>query len=96
MTPPHSPLARVRIPADTLVRVVEGEAVILSLKNGAYYGLDEIGTRLWNHLIDSHSIADACNRIRGEYDVSAEELDKDMREFLERLLELRLVEIVDA
>ena len=95
MTTPFSLRARVRIPADTLVRVVEGESVILSLKNEAYYGLDEIGTRLWTHLSTSGSIEDACGEIRDEYEVSAEQVEKDVREFVEQLLKRGLVELVD-
>ncbi len=44
---------RVSIPSDTLINVLGSESVILSLKSERYFGLDEMGTRMWSCLDDS-------------------------------------------
>jgi hypothetical protein len=34
------------VPDDVLFRDLDGEAVILNLRTGTYFGLDELGTRM--------------------------------------------------
>ena len=36
---------RVVVPPGVLVNVIDGESVLLNLKNERYFGLDEVGTR---------------------------------------------------
>jgi len=38
---------RVEVPKNVLVRFLGKECVLLNLKSEIYYGLDEIGTRMW-------------------------------------------------
>lgn len=45
------------------------ESVILELTEGVYYGLDPIGTRIWNLLASPLSVADICDKLQEEYDV---------------------------
>jgi hypothetical protein len=35
-----------RVPDDVLFRDLDGEAVILNLRTGTYFGLDEVGMRM--------------------------------------------------
>ena len=41
---------RYRIPEDVVSREVGGEAVLLNLATGTYFGLDGVGTEIWNLL----------------------------------------------
>ena len=45
---------------DAIASAVGDETVILHLKNGAYYGLDAIGTRIYGLLKDGHAPAAIC------------------------------------
>lgn len=49
------------------------ESVILDLKDGIYYGLDAVGTRIWNLLASPLSVADICDKLQEEYDVQRDE-----------------------
>ena len=51
--------SKVRVPEDVLVSELDGESVLLNLKSECYFGLDEVGTRLWELLISSESIRGA-------------------------------------
>ena len=62
--------SRVAISEDTVFRELDGEAVILQLDSGMYYGLDPIGTRLWQ-LMGTHG------RLRQVYDAALAEFDVD-------------------
>ena len=78
---------------DTLINVIEGESVLLNLKSESYFGLDQVGTRMWALLMTSDSIQAAYEVLLDEYDVSADELRKDMRDLIEKLIANGLVEV---
>ena len=50
---------RITVPPDVLVRELDGQAVLLNLENEAYYGLDEVGTRMWTLATTAQSVAAA-------------------------------------
>src|SRR5688500_4349454 len=88
--------ARVSVPPDVLVSELAGETVILSLKTERYYGLDEVGTRMWNLLTGMDSIQTAYQALLGEYEVDAEQLRQDLTDLVEKLVEQGLVELHDT
>jgi hypothetical protein len=71
---------------------VEGEAVILNLADGVYYGLDGVGARVWEMLREPRSLAELRDAITAEYDVDAETAWRDLLELLGDLSARRLVE----
>lgn len=84
---------KIVIPEDTLINMVDGEAVILSLKSERYFGLNKVGARMWTVLTTSASIQAAYDALLAEYNVEAERLRRDLNELLEKLLERGLIEI---
>jgi|SRR5262249_40558360 len=85
---------KLKVTPDTLINVIEGESVLLNLKSETYFGLDQIGTRMWALLTTSDSIQAAYEALLDEYDVSADALRQDMRDLIEKLLGNGLVEVV--
>lgn len=84
-------MTQIRIPSSVLFRDLGGEAVLLDLESGCYYGLDEIGTRIWS-LLESHSDLDRLEEeLCGEYDVGRENLRADLRTFVRTLTERGLL-----
>ena len=81
----------VRISDDAVFRELDGEAVILQLEAGVYFGLDPVGTRLWQ-LIDTHgalrSVVDAAAE---EFDVARDVLERDLLQLVSELAEKQLV-----
>lgn len=59
--------------------------VMMSLENNSYYGLDEIGKRVWEIIEDKISVQDLINILTNEYNVSNEECQKDIMELLKQL-----------
>jgi len=78
---------------DTLINIIEGESVLLNLDNESYYGLDEVGTRMWELLTTSESIQAAFDSLLDEYDVEPERLRSDLRDMIENLIDNGLVEV---
>ena len=85
---------RLAVLPDTLVNVVDGESVILSLKNESYFGLDAVGTDMWRALTSANSIQAAYESLLVQYDVSEEKLKNDLGAFVEKLLTHGLVELI--
>lgn len=84
---------KLAVTQDTLINVIEGESVLLNLKSESYFGLDQVGTRMWNLLTASDSIQSAYEALLDEYDVGAERLRQDMRDLIEKLIANGLVEV---
>ena len=87
---------RVLVPDDVLVRRLEGESVLLNLNNECYYGLDQVGTRMWQVLTTSTSIESAFNLLLEEYEVEPEKLRGDLQTLLNDLAEHGLIQIQDV
>ena len=78
---------------DAVYRELDGEAVILHLETGQYYGLDPIGTRVWRLISDHPRPRDLAAVLLDEYDVDAERLASDLLALLTRLAERRLIDV---
>jgi len=59
---------------DVLVRELSGEAVLLNLNSEVYFGLDEIGFRMWTVLTSTDSIGAAYEQLFSEYEVEPDQL----------------------
>jgi coenzyme PQQ synthesis protein D (PqqD) len=78
---------------DTLINVLEGESVLLNLKSENYFGLDQVGTRMWTLLTTSDSVQSAYEALLDEYDVGADKLRLDMADLIEKLIANGLMEV---
>jgi hypothetical protein len=85
---------RIAVSPDVVFRTVADEAVLLNLKSETYLGLDPVGTRMWTALTGSESIETAYQALLGEYDVDGEQLRRDLQEFVDKLLQHQLVELI--
>ena len=73
-----------------------GEAAILNIKSGLYYGLDPVGARIWNLMQQPRAVAEIQNAITNEYDVEPERCARDLVSLLEKLLAEGLIEVKDG
>ena len=81
-------------PGHVMVRELDGEAVLLDLNEEIYFGLDEVGTRLWTILSTSASVETALDTLEAEYDVSREVLENDVASLIRELVARGLLEPV--
>ena len=73
-----------------------GEAAILNIKNGVYYGLDPVGARIWDLMQQPRAVKDIHTLITGEYDVDPGRCSQDLRNLLQKLLSEGLIEVKDG
>jgi Coenzyme PQQ synthesis protein D (PqqD) len=72
-----------------------GEAAILNLKSGVYYGLDSVGARIWTLIQQPQAIPAIRDVLLTEYDVEAERCQRDLLALLGELLAAGLIEVAD-
>lgn len=72
---------------------VDGEAVILGMERGEYYGLNPVGTRVWQLLGQPVAVRELRETIVAEYEVSAEQALVDLRALLSHLRQEGLIEV---
>lgn len=74
-----------------LFRELAGESVLLDLQTGQYYGLDAVGTRVWQLLSQYHDWFQLGQVLLAEYDVEQAVLAHDLQELLAQLAQANLV-----
>ncbi len=85
--------SKIVIPKDVLFREIAGEAVILNLQTGKYFGLDAVGTRMWQLLAEHNQIEPALNVLADEYDVTRDQLQHDLLDLVDKLTAQQLLAI---
>lgn len=84
--------AAVATPDQLSTRLGE-EVVILGLRDSAYYGLAEVGARIWDLLQTPRTLADIVDILVAEYEVNAERAADDLRMLIGQLQSRGLVAI---
>jgi hypothetical protein len=77
--------ASVHVGEDVVFRELDGEAVILNLQSGVYFGLDAVGTRIWQLCGQHGSLRSVWQAMRDEFDAPAEDLEADLLTFIDEL-----------
>ncbi len=70
-----------------------GETVLLSMDTGRYYGLGDVGSRIWELVRNPVRVSDICGVISQEYDVETERCEADVLRFLRDMLARSLIEV---
>lgn len=81
------------IPADVLVQEVGGETVLLDMAGGQYFGLDPVGTRIWQLLGKLGRLRDVHQRLCAEFDADHERIAEDLLALARSLADAGLVRI---
>lgn len=68
-----------------------GEAVILELKSGIYYGLNETGSLIWNSIQESKTLVEIRDVILKEYEVESDLCAEYILQLVEDLADKGLV-----
>jgi len=85
--------SRIRINDDVLSQDLNGEVVLLNLKTGVYFGLDPIGSRVWELFAGNGEVARILEVLLSEYDVPRDRLSEDLVALITKLQEHQLVTV---
>ena len=84
---------QVTLSAEALVQEIGGEAVILDLASSTYFGLDDIGLRIWRLLETGKALNEVLGIMLEEYDVSERQMETDLLAFVDKLHKAGLVSV---
>ena len=82
----------VKVREDVVSRVLDGEAVLLDLASGSYFGLNEVGTVVWEELRTHGEVAKAVDKVLEEFEVDRETAERDVSELVTELLDKKLLQ----
>lgn len=91
-----SPTEQIRVPSDVLHQQLGEETVLLHLGTENYYGLDEVGSRVWQLLREHRTVDPIVAALLVEYEVDETTLRNDLDRLLDELADLGLIHVERA
>jgi len=76
--------------------LLDGEVVIMNLKDGVYYGLNSIGGRIWALIHQPKTVSELRDILLQEYDVDKERCTDELLALLQDLVSRGLIEIING
>lgn len=76
---------------DVLNTAVDEDLILFDEQAGTYYATSEVGAAIWTHLAEPLTLAELCDRLAAEYEVSLRECEADTWAFVEQLLDANVV-----
>jgi len=73
---------------------LDGEKVMMNIDRGKYYGLNEVGSRIWELLEEPKQVSGLISTLLEEYDVDRSTCESSVLAFLSKLYDEELIEIV--
>lgn len=70
---------------DIVSSEIDGETVMMDIDFKRYFGMTEIGTRVWQLLESQITFEHLCVKLTEEFDVSQQRCAEDMLPFLQNL-----------
>jgi hypothetical protein len=87
--------SRIVVSEDQVSCDLSGEAAILNLKSGVYFGLNTVGASIWKLIQEPRSVKEIQNAVQEEYKVEPDQCERDVLELLQELSNHELIKIVD-
>ena len=91
-----SPLEQITVPEAVLHQQLGEETVLLHLGTERYYGLDEVGSRVWQLLREHRTLDPIVAALLSEYEVEETTLRRDLERILDELADLGLIHVERA
>jgi len=84
---------KITLSPDVISQEVSGETVLLDLDSENYFGLDEVGTRIWQLIKEKEDLQAIYNTLLDEYEVEESRLQADLEALLGEISKLGLVSL---
>jgi hypothetical protein len=68
----------VAVSEDAVFRELDGQSVLLNLATGMYFGLDAVGTHVWQLAAENGSLRWISQRLAEEYDADPAAIERDL------------------
>jgi hypothetical protein len=88
-----TPGARIVLSDEQVSAELTGETVILSMRDGQYYGLDRVGTHVWRLLREPITVRALVESVVASFDVPADRASSDLQALLAELADRGLIDV---
>ncbi|KJR46647.1 hypothetical protein UF75_2941 [Desulfosporosinus sp. I2] len=78
---------------DVVAADMDGETVMMRIKSGMYYGLDDVGSRIWELIATPRQISQVIDILMEEYDVERSKCQANTLELMNQLYDEGLIKI---
>ncbi|HLP25747.1 MAG TPA: lasso peptide biosynthesis PqqD family chaperone [Acidobacteriota bacterium] len=75
---------------------LDGKVVLLSVENGEYYNMNEVGSRIWALIERPTAVAALIEQLLVEFEVDRATCEREVFAFLEQLRKDRLLATTDG
>ncbi len=79
---------------DLFVTDIDGEKVMMHIDNGKYYAMNEVGSRIWDIIINPISVEQIVITLNDEYDIERSVCETAVLDFLESVYNENLIEVL--
>ena len=86
--------SKIKIKKQLNVTDLSGEKVMVDFEQGKYFMIKGVGNDIWEMLADDVVVADIMDKLLQEYDVTVEQCEKEVLEFLTNLESFGIIEAV--
>ncbi len=73
--------------------VVDGETVLMDVRSGKYYKLDDIGSRVWSLIVKPIAVRTVCNQLVQEFEVEPATCETATLTLLQKLQKCNLIRV---
>lgn len=85
----------IRVSPQVISQELSGETVILDLQSECYFGLDAVGTRIWQLIRDGADLRTIHDTLLDEYEVDAAQLQRDLQALVEDARQRGLITLAE-
>jgi len=87
---------RYRKQEEIVTREIAGETLLVPIRSNLadmqrIFGLNAVGEYIWQRLDGKHSLTEICDKILENFDVTDEQAEVDIQEFIGQLLEADII-----
>src|SRR5215831_13660675 len=90
---PYTHISTVRRTVDQVSCDMAGEAIVLNMKSGLYFEMDQVAALIWNLLENPRTVGEIRDAIMKEYEIDSNTCDQDLKSFLDHLQSAGLIRI---
>lgn len=72
---------------------LNGDKVMMDLEYGKYFSLNSVGSRIWELIEEPVEINKVIDLLLEEYDISRDECEKNVLEFLDKLDNEKIISV---
>ncbi len=76
-----------------MLQVIDDEAILMDTESREFYELNESALVLWNIMTENNNLDDVLNQMLETFEVSKEQVENDLNNFIEYLQSKNLLKI---